>query len=191
MKNENTFSGAANSTNELEMWNNLRRLILWKAAGFFKGNEMITAEDATQEALEKILIKKAKYSGEKASFNTWAMRVANNHFIDLQRKYKKEQRNLSFSDIFHNQAKEVYDTFPDQLLGMFHLLPELDAELLRLKYFELKSGREIAHILAIKEQYVPVYMKRAKERLAVIVKSQADVVNDAIFEPMPSYGFAA
>lgn len=191
MKKSNAILGDVNSMNELAMWKNLRRLILWKAIGFFKGIESITAEDATQDALEKIIMKQTMYSGEKASFSTWAMRVANNHFIDLKRKYKNEKRTLSFSDVLHNQAEEVYDALPDQLLGIFHLLPQLDGELLRLKYFQLKSGREIAQLLAIKEQYVPVYMKRAKERLAVIVKSQADLAPDAIYEPMSIFGFAA
>jgi RNA polymerase sigma factor (sigma-70 family) len=191
MKKSNAILGDVNSTNELAMWKNLRRLILHKAIGFFKGIEAITAEDATQDALEKIVSKQAMYSGEKASFSTWAMRVANNHFIDLKRKYKNEKGTLSFSDVLHNQSEEVYDTFPDLLLAMIHLLPKLDAELLKLKYFELKSGREIAQMLAIKEQYIPVYMKRAKERLATIVKRQADLAPDAIYEPMSTFGLAA
>jgi RNA polymerase sigma factor (sigma-70 family) len=52
------------------------------------------AEDATQEALIRIMTRIGSYRGE-AAFRTWAYRVAANHILNF-RKSRVEQENLTF-----------------------------------------------------------------------------------------------
>src|SRR5258708_25567497 len=52
------------------------------------------AEDATQEALIRIMTRIGSYRGE-AAFATWAYRVAANHILNF-RKSRVEQENLNF-----------------------------------------------------------------------------------------------
>jgi RNA polymerase sigma factor (sigma-70 family) len=52
------------------------------------------AEDATQEALIRIMTRIGSYRGE-AAFRTWAYRVAANHILNF-RKSRVEQENLDF-----------------------------------------------------------------------------------------------
>lgn len=52
------------------------------------------AEDATQEALIRIMTRISSYRGE-AAFGTWAYRVAANHILNW-RKSRVEQENLTF-----------------------------------------------------------------------------------------------
>lgn len=52
------------------------------------------AEDATQEALIRIMTRIGSYRGE-AAFTTWAYRVAANHILNF-RKSRVEQENLNF-----------------------------------------------------------------------------------------------
>ncbi len=52
------------------------------------------AEDATQEALIRILTRVGSYRGD-AAFRTWAYRVAANHILNW-RQSRVEQQNLTF-----------------------------------------------------------------------------------------------
>src|SRR5437016_13697022 len=52
------------------------------------------AEDATQEALIRIMTRIGSYRGE-AAFRTWAYRVSANHILDW-RQSRVEQENLNF-----------------------------------------------------------------------------------------------
>jgi RNA polymerase sigma factor (sigma-70 family) len=72
------------------------------------------AEDATQEALIRIMTRIGAYRGE-AAFRTWAYRVAANHILNW-RKSRAEQENLNFrrfAEELHDGLEEPDPVRPD------------------------------------------------------------------------------
>jgi RNA polymerase sigma factor (sigma-70 family) len=75
------------------------------------------AEDATQEALIRIVTRIGSYRGE-AAFRTWAYRVAANHILTW-RKSRVEQENLNFrrfAEDLHEGLTEADPATPDARL---------------------------------------------------------------------------
>ena len=72
------------------------------------------AEDATQEALIRIMTRIGSYRGESA-FGTWAFRVAANHILNWRRS-RVEQENLTFrrfGEDLHEGLVEPNPAMPD------------------------------------------------------------------------------
>jgi RNA polymerase sigma factor (sigma-70 family) len=72
------------------------------------------AEDATQEALIRIMTRLGSYRGE-AAFGTWAYRVAANHILNW-RKSRVEQENLTFrrfGEDLHERLADPDPAMPD------------------------------------------------------------------------------
>jgi RNA polymerase sigma factor (sigma-70 family) len=147
------------------------------------------AEDATQEALIRIVTRIGSYRGE-AAFRTWAYRVAANHILN-RRKSRVERENLSFRR-FGEQLDEGLtkpdDTAPDaDLLAQdvklgctLGMLLCLDREQ-RLAYvlsdvFELPSA-DAAFVCGVTPTAFRKRASRAREKLREFVGLHCGLVN--------------
>jgi RNA polymerase sigma factor (sigma-70 family) len=101
------------------------------------------AEDATQEALTRIVTRIGSYRGE-AAFHTWAYRVAANHILNL-RKSRVEQENLTFRR-FADQLEEGL-TDPDPAMLDSALLAE-----------EVKLGCTLGMLLCFDREHRLAYV---------------------------------
>ena len=115
------------------------------------------AEDATQEALVKIVTRVGSYRGE-AAFRTWAYRVAANHILNW-RNSRVEQENLSFRRYGEQLREGLSD--PDTTQPDAGLLAE-----------EIKLGCTIGMLLCLDRDH----------RLAYILSDVFDIPgSDAAF----------
>ena len=193
-----SLCGAVSMKEQALFWEKVRTSVLKAAMAYFQYNYRVNhqlqayAEDVTQDVFEKLMKKQATFDSSKAAFKTWVMRVAQNHFHDIHRKNK----GLSFVQLERHHLAETddeYDYTPEKLVLLFQYLSPQEAELLELKFIQAKSGHEIAKILNMKENTVPMYVKRAKEKLYAIARHRlfAEDKQTSLREPAAQYSLAA
>jgi RNA polymerase sigma factor (sigma-70 family) len=102
------------------------------------------AEDATQEALIRIMTRISSYRGE-AAFGTWAYRVAANHIVNW-RQSRVEQENLNFRRFGEELREGLADTDTDT---------DTDAALLAE---EVKLGCTLGMLLCLDREHRLAYV---------------------------------
>jgi len=134
------------------------------------GNASI-AEDITSDVFEKALKHFDSYQQEKASASTWLMTIARNTVTDHFRKEGRVQV------VREEDAPEEVSEEPDvnerlerleevrQLRLCLAGLPQLDQDIISLKFGAGMNNREIARTLKVSESNVGTRLFRAVRRL--------------------------
>jgi RNA polymerase sigma factor (sigma-70 family) len=149
------------------------------------------AQDATQEALVRIVTRIGSYRGD-AAFRTWAYRVAANHILNW-RKSRVEQEHLTFRRFAEQLHDGLVDPSPDtpdaallaeevKLGCTLGMLLCLDRDQ-RLAYvltdvFGLSSD-EVAYVCGTTPTAVRKRASRARARLRAFVSEHCGLVNRA------------
>jgi RNA polymerase sigma factor (sigma-70 family) len=105
------------------------------------------AEDATQEALIRIMTRISSYRGE-AAFGTWAYRVAANHILNW-RMSRVEQENLNFRRFGEELREGLSDPDPDT---------EVDRPDAALLVEEVKLGCTLGMLLCLDREHRLAYV---------------------------------
>jgi RNA polymerase sigma-70 factor (ECF subfamily) len=127
------------------------------------------AEELVQETMIKVWRKAPTFSASQASASTWIYTIARNTRIDWLRKQNRQN-----PDELH--AEDVYDEREDptpysslvQIRNKKHIneqlgkLPDEQAEVLKLMYFQGKSGQQVADTLGL-----PLGTVKSRIRLAL------------------------
>ncbi len=127
-------------------------------------------EDIVQDVLYKIYQNFDKYDVEKGNVCAWVYRITINACVDLMRN-KSIKNTIRINDINYIESYIDYTNSVDceeiylQLEQSIKELSELEESLIKLKYYEGKSSREISHILNIPENQVPVFMQRTRKKI--------------------------
>jgi RNA polymerase sigma-70 factor (ECF subfamily) len=144
----------------------------------FLGNKE-EADDAAQDVFVKAYKALGTFKGE-ASFETWVLRIADNHCRDLLRSRKV--RRTDSLDALISEKGEVFEALLSrsagqgdspplsgqdmELLGrLFSSLPQEDRDILVLREVEMLSYEEIARKLHISMDAVKGRLKRARQAL--------------------------
>lgn len=120
------------------------------------------AEDVFQEAFMKaiVTIKQGRYV-DNGKFYSWVTRIAHNLIIDLYRRERNENTvsNEEFGDVdLFNNAKLSDENVEDVMVrnqvfsdvrNMMSHLPENQRDVVRLRYYEDKSFKEIADLTGV------------------------------------------
>lgn len=112
-------------------------------------NKNIT-EDMVQETFIKLIknIDKFNIKG-KATFSTYLMTIARNCYLDYLRKNNKELQDVDINYL-SNKISSEYNYFRNEdyntLLKEIDKLPEIQKEVIKLKYLEGYTLKEIAKI---------------------------------------------
>ncbi len=125
------------------------------------------AEDLTQEVMLTVWRRAGQFDPAQAALSTWIFTIARNKRIDAVRREKRPEIDLNDPALVPDAEPQ-----PDQILtarqageglrGAIGELPEEQAELLRLSYFEEKSHAEIASELDL-----PLGTVKSRLRLAM------------------------
>ncbi|MCR5819555.1 MAG: sigma-70 family RNA polymerase sigma factor [Bacteroidaceae bacterium] len=116
-----------------------------------------TVNDLFQETFAKVIVRiRSHHYTESGKFSSWLICIAHNLFVDYYRKGSHgftvggdeaskiwttlDLRDTNIEDEMHNEQ-----TYSD-LMDMISTLPEVQQEVLRLRFFENKSFKEIADI---------------------------------------------
>ncbi len=121
-----------------------------------------TADEVTQEAMLLVWRKAHLFNAAKASASTWIFTLARNQSIDRMRRDKMPLYELPEEepDPDHRDQGE-HSVIEDRMKAAIATLPESQAQVLHLSYYEGKSHSEIADQLGI-----PLGSVKSRLRLA-------------------------
>lgn len=127
------------------------------------------AEELVQETMIKVWRRAPTFSSAHASASTWIYTIARNTRIDWFRKHSRQDPlALHADDIYgHNEEESPYSTLVQMRKnGQIHErlteLPQQQAEVLQMMYFQGLSGQQVADVLAI-----PLGTVKSRIRLAL------------------------
>jgi len=129
-----------------------------------------TAEELMQETMASVWRKAHMYQKSKAAASTWIFTLARNQSIDWMRKQKYPEYSL---DEWYEEADETEDTCADVVLSArmqasIDKLPELQAQVIYMSFYEGRSHSEIADRLGIPLGSVKSRIRLASEKLRVM-----------------------
>jgi RNA polymerase sigma factor (sigma-70 family) len=152
-------------------WEDIYRYILIKIK-----NEN-DAEDIAIETFTK-LFSKLKYFNEDFDFRTWIIAIAHNTLIDHIRKNAKNNlllEDYELIDVAENtpspEENLIIQQNDENFLLQIKKLKTKYQEVIKLRYLEDKTYKEIAKILAVDINNVKVRLLRAKKILAESIKN--------------------
>lgn len=139
------------------------------------------AEEVSQDTFIKAYHSLHKFNGA-SKFSTWLYKIAYNTCLDQLKKHKREQHVVPIDEFTERQVKTIenaLDTIEDQerkkeIQDCINLLPNEDAFLLSLFYFEELSLEEISKVLGIKANHVKIKLFRARKKLTAILKERLE-----------------
>lgn len=143
---------------------------VYRYVSYRTGNASI-AEDITADVFEKALRHFDSYRREKATQATWLMAIARNAIIDHFRREGKVQvvreddapEEVSQDPKVEEQVERMEEV--RQLRLCLADLPQLDQDIISLKFGAGLNNREIARALQVSESNVGTRLYRAVQRL--------------------------
>jgi RNA polymerase sigma-70 factor (ECF subfamily) len=141
--------------------------------GMIKQKE--SSEDITQEVFITVYNKLDMYDN-KYSFINWVLQIARNKTIDYTRKYRKvyesdidEAYNISSSEMGPEESVEYLEV-KDKVNEYIKTLDEIDKQILRLRYSQDLTFRDIGEILDITETTVKRRYYKVRDEFKVFCK---------------------
>ncbi|WP_303316142.1 sigma-70 family RNA polymerase sigma factor [Flavivirga abyssicola] len=139
------------------------------------------AEEVAQDTFIKAYKSLNKFKGD-AKFSTWIYKIAYNTSLDRLKKNKKYFNNVAIDEFTEHQVKTIdnaLDNLEDKereqsIRDCIALLPEDDAFLLTLYYFEDQSLEDISKTIGLKPNNLKVKLFRSRKRLATILKERLE-----------------
>lgn len=144
-------------------------IIAPKLKGYYRkgGIESGIAEDLVQDVMLTVWRRAANFSPALGSPTTWIFTIARNRLIDHVRREKVRQGDLTDPTI-EPMAIETADDLIDRkersrsVIAAMAALPEEQATILKMAFFEHKSHSEIAH-----QSGLPLGTVKSRIRLAI------------------------
>ena len=134
------------------------------------------ADEITVSVFSKVLLKLDLYD-PNFQFKTWILTIAQNSVIDYWRKKSRENEDSTdnfddFKNHFALSPEELLISAEDQkqILSVIESLDSKYQDIIRLRFFEEKSIKEIALELNISVANTKVRIMRAKKVLGELLK---------------------
>ena len=135
------------------------------------------AEEVAQDTFVKAYKSLSKYRGE-AKFSTWLYTIAYRKSLDAIKKNKRFVSTELIEEISEGEVGMVYDALSylqdkerKQIISNSILkLPEEEAAIITLYYFEEKSVKEIKEIVGLTEDNIKIKLYRSRKKLYSILK---------------------
>lgn len=134
------------------------------------------SEDIAQDAIILAIEKIEMYDSSKGNLKAWLYRITQNLCYDYCRRYNK----IDIIPINNCEFKLVIDDVIDdsiqalkvqKIMRAISQLCKRDQELIRYKFLYNFSGKDLAELLGIPEKQINVYVKRAKDKLLIILNA--------------------
>ena len=128
-----------------------------------------SAEELVQETMIKVWRKAPTFSASQASASTWIYTIARNTRIDWLRKQNRQNPDeLNADDLYDEREDPTPYSSLVQIRNKKHIdeqlgkLPDEQAEVLKMMYFQGKSGQQVADSLGL-----PLGTVKSRIRLAL------------------------
>ena len=161
----------AEYNSNIQYWSgNVLRFAVWNCGDRMRG------EDAMQEAFAKLWEEHDKVSVEKGL--GYLLTVARHYLIDC---FRHDAVVARVHEEMAQQADEQITTqrsdegMSDSMLRALNTLPEVQRSVIQLRDVEGYSYKEIAEILGLNDQQVPVYLFRARTNLKKSLLKQKEI----------------
>ena len=138
------------------------------------------AEEATQDTLLEAFQSLVRFDAQKASFQTWLMRIA---YHTALKHYRQHHKHVAVVEVDQHWLETIPDDETDAVLdntsadrvalmerAIDTLKPD-DQMLLNLYYFDNRPIREIACIMEHEESYLRSRLQWIRKRLAITIKT--------------------
>lgn len=147
------------------------------------GSNDATAEEITQDTLITLWHKAGLFDRTKSSLSTWLFRIARNRRIDLIRRDKSDRLDPNdptlFPTVFEIAEEDIDATKRDERVrAAIKALPEEQALLIRLSFFEAKAHSQIAEELDLPLGTVKSRIRLAFNRLRKGLEADEEVDTD-------------
>ena len=143
-----------------------------------KVQDQNVADEITVSVFSKVLAKLDLYD-PNFQFKTWILTIAQNTVIDYWRKKNRENEDSTdnfddFKNQFARSPEELLISAEDQkqIITIIESLDSNYQEIIRLRFFEEKSIKEIAEELGLTVANTKVRIMRAKKVLAELLKNK-------------------
>ena len=157
-------------------WNNVFSFL------FQRTNNKNLAEELAIESFSKAFDQLDRFD-EKYSFKSWLITIAKNHHIDRYRKIKNLSENFqdsslsSSNEFFLNEIQNpeelmIANQNLDQILEHIKSMKKEFRNLIKMRYFEDMSVKEMETILNQSQNTIRVKLFRAKKMLANLLKEE-------------------
>ena len=161
-------------------WNNIFSFL------FQRTNNKNLAEELAIESFSKAFDQLDRFD-EKYSFKSWLITIAKNHHIDRYRKIKNLSENFqdsslsSSNEFFLNEIQNpeelmIANQNLDQILEHIKSMKKEFRNLIKMRYFEDMSFKEMETILNQSQNTIRVKLFRAKKMLANLLKGDENKI---------------
>lgn len=135
------------------------------------------AEEVAQDTFVKAFESLSSFRGE-SKFSSWLYSIAYRKALDRLRKNKKHSASQLLEDITESQAGTSENALhiledkerKEQIQHCIMQLPEVDAALITLYYFEDQSVREMAKITQLTEDNIKVKLHRSRKKMFTLLQ---------------------
>ena len=138
------------------------------------------AEELAQETMLAVWHKASNFNPDKASASTWLYTIARNKKIDLFRKNDRPEPDPNDPYFQENVFNAQDDTISasresDQIVEAMKSLPQEQANLVHMAFFEEKTHQEIAEKTGIALGTVKSRIRLALQKLETALKGQIEL----------------
>ena len=134
------------------------------------------AEDVHQQVFVEAWKRRRDYDAGRGKLLTWLMMIARSRAIDNSRRRRPEPKDPTAVEAglggHHDPEDEILERW--RIAHLLERIPSDEAELLRLRFYEELSQREIAERTAIPLGTVKMRMVQALERLRGLIEQEED-----------------
>ena len=127
------------------------------------------AEDAVQETFIKVYKNMSSFRGE-SSEKTWLMRIAINTCHDIHRSHWFKLIDPRYTPDMLPETNETFKQEEEELIAEIMQLPCKLREVLLLYYYQDMTVTEIADSLRISQSSVSGRLKRARDKLRIMLE---------------------
>ncbi len=127
------------------------------------------AEDAVQNAFLKLLKAKDTEFTDMEHIKRWLIRVALNECKNVWKSFWNRNK-ISFDDL--DTDPSYRDETHEELMNVLDKLPQNYRAVIHLYYYEGYSVKEISEIVGISESNVQVRLKRARDKMKVLLEEE-------------------
>lgn len=166
------YSSLKNKTDSPEVWQEVLTRVIPQVFGMFtkRGIHAVLAEELTQKSVFEAFRSRANYDPSKGTLENWIFGVANNH-LALELRRRQNQPRLDGQLRKHMEGLETV-ALPDSVLEQNETkmllnqalgrISPMEQAVLRYKYMEDHSARQISKALNMSEKAVHNLLYRAR-----------------------------
>lgn len=128
------------------------------------------AEDLTEETFVRAFSHLSEYRTGQALYRTYLLRIAHNLYVSFLRQYHETTSLEQVIDRLRTPEKiEPTIASTEALQQALAVLSEIDARIIREKYMDGFSIREIAHHVGMTENAVKLRLSRARKKVSALL----------------------